>query len=86
MAVSTCNRRKAAPSLTLDPGSGQDLRGCQLAVDRGDSDAPKMLHLLLELDCIPGLPVIVQLVEEALRPLIYETHPVCADLHAQLYM
>ena len=81
MAVSKCTNCKVAPWLTLDPYSGQDLSRSKLAVDRGNSDAPKMLHLLLELDGTSGLPVVVQLMEKALRPLVYETHPVSADLH-----
>ena len=81
MAVSTCTNCKLAPRLTLDPCSGQDLSRSKLAVDRGNSDAPEMLHLLLELDGTSGLPIVVQLMEEALRPLVYETHPVGAHLH-----
>ena len=69
-----------ACALALHPCSGEDLSGRELAVHRRDSDAAQARHLLLELGSAPGLPVVIELVEEALRPLVYQPHPVRADL------
>ena len=66
--------------LALHPCSGEDLSRCELAVHRRDSDAAQACHLLLELGSAPGLPFVVQLMKEALCPLVYQAHPVRADL------
>ena len=67
---------------TLDPGGGEHGARCQLREDSGDSDALQALHLLCEGGRAARLAHIVQLMEEAQRPLVYQADPVSADLHA----
>lgn len=66
---------------TFHPGCGQDFLGAEVMVHFWHGDALQLLHLLLEDGRIPGLALVVQLVEESAGPLIDDTGPICLVLH-----